>query len=162
MRPLLAFTIGRRTMKIREIMTPEPVCCTPEDTAQKVAKIFKDQNVGSVPVVLDQQSRTLLGMITDRDLCCSVVAMGLDPKTTKIEKMITLSPVSCREGENVDACERLMQEHQIRRIPVVDGEGRCIGIVAQADLALREKPDKVSKIVAEISKPAPEAPRMSA
>jgi CBS domain-containing protein len=149
-------------MKIREIMTPGPVCCTPEDTAQKVAKILRDQNIGSVPVVLDQQSRTLLGMITDRDLCCSTVADGLDPKTTKIEKLISLSPVSCRDGENIDACERLMQEYQIRRIPVVDGEGRCIGIVAQADLALREKPEKVSKTVAEISKPAQQTPGIAA
>ena len=149
-------------MKIREIMTPEPVCCTPEDTAQKVAKILRDQHIGSVPVVLDQQSRTLLGMITDRDLCCSIIADGLDPKTTKIEKTISLNPVSCREGENIEACERLMQQHQIRRIPVVDGEGRCIGIVAQADLALREKPEKISQTVAEISKPAHETPGIAA
>lgn len=149
-------------MKIREIMTPEPVCCTPDDTAQKVAKILRDQNIGSVPVVLDQQSRTLLGMITDRDLCCSIVADGLASKTTKIEKLISLNPVSCRDGENIDACERLMQEHQIRRIPVVDGEGRCIGIVAQADLALREKPEKVSKTVTEISKPAQGTPGIAA
>ena len=149
-------------MKIREIMTPEPVCCTPEDTAQKVAKILRDQNIGSVPVVLDQQSRTLLGMITDRDLCCSIVADGVDPKTKKIEKLISLNPVSCRDGENIDACERLMQEHQIRRIPVVDGEGRCIGIVAQADLALREKPEKISRTVAEISKPAQGTPGIAA
>jgi CBS domain-containing protein len=140
-------------MKVREIMTREPVCCTAEDTAQKVARTMRDQNVGSLPVVLDQQSRTLLGMITDRDLCCTILADGLDPRTTKIEKMISLSPVSCRDGENLDECERLMQSHQLRRIPVVDSEGHCIGIVAQADLALREKPEKVSRIVAEISRP---------
>jgi CBS domain-containing protein len=140
-------------MKVREMMTPEPVCCTPEHTAQKVARILRDQNVGSVPVVLDQQSRTLLGMITDRDLCCAVIADGLDPKTTKIEKMISLNPITCRDGENIDECERLMQSHQLRRIPVVDSEGHCIGIVAQADLALREKPEKVSRTVTEISKP---------
>ena len=140
-------------MKVREMMTGEPVCCTPEDTAQKVARILRDQNIGALPVVLDQQSRTLLGMITDRDLCCNVVADGLDPRTTKIEKMISLSPVTCREGENIDECERLMQSHQLRRIPVVDSEERCIGIVSQADLALREKPEKVSRTLAEISRP---------
>jgi CBS domain-containing protein len=145
-------------MKVREIMTPDPVCCTPEDHAQKIAKIMCEQNVGSVPVVLDQQSRKLLGMITDRDLCCHIVAAGLDPKTTRIEKFITLNPVTCRDGENLENCERLMQEHQIRRVPIVDAEGRCIGIIAQADLALREKAEKVSKTVAEISKPLPEKP----
>ena len=140
-------------MKIREVMTSTPVCCVPEDKAQAVAQIMKERNIGSVPVVVDTQSQRLAGIITDRDLCCFIVAGGLDPKTTTIEKFITREVVVCREGENLDACARLMQEHQIRRIPVVDGEGRLIGIVAQADIALKDKPEKVSKTVAEISKP---------
>lgn len=139
-------------MKVREIMTTNPTCCVPSDTAQRAAQMMRDQDVGSLPVVLDQQSRTLLGMITDRDICCSVVAAGLDPKTTRIEKHISQNPVSCRDGENLEHCEKAMQEHQIRRIPVVDANNQCIGIVAQADLALKEKPEKVSQVVAEISK----------
>jgi len=103
---------------------------------------------------MDQNSRRLVGVITDRDLCCSVVADGLDPKGTAIEKFMTLNPVTCREGENVEICERLMQEHQIRRIPIVDADDRVIGIVAQADLALKDKPERVSKTVAEVSKSA--------
>ena len=95
-------------------------------------------------------------------LCCSIVADGLDPKSTTIEKYISINPVTCREGENLDNCERLMQEHQIRRIPIVDGEGKCIGIVSQADLALRDKPEKVSKTVAEVSKPEEEKPTIAA
>jgi CBS domain-containing protein len=105
-----------------------------------------------MPVVADQQSLKLIGMITDRDLCCSIIAEGLDPKTTKIDKLFTLEPLTCRDGENGESCERLMQEHQVRRIPVVDAEDRVIGIVAQADLALKDKPERVSKTVAEISK----------
>lgn len=139
-------------MKIKEVMSTNPACCTPTDTIQNVAKMMCDRNVGSIPVVDDQQSRTLLGMITDRDLCCSVLAQGLDPKTTRIQEFITYNPISCRDGENIDKCERVMQEHQIRRVPVVDGENRVIGIVAQADVALKEKPEKVHKTVAEISK----------
>ena len=149
-------------MKIRELMTPDPVCCTPEDSAQKVAKILRDQDIGSVLVVMDQSSRKLVGMITDRDLCCSIVAEGLDPASTKIDRLFSLNPVTCREGENINNCEQLMQEHQIRRIPIVDGEERCIGIVTQADLALKENAEKVSKTVAEISKPVPETPAMAA
>jgi CBS domain-containing protein len=141
-------------MKVREVMTTNPVCCMPNDSAQKVARIFREKQIGSLPVVADMQSNKLIGMITDRDLCCSVVADGLDPKSTTIEKFISLNPVTCRDGENLDKCERAMQEHQIRRIPVVDAEGTCIGIVSQADLALKDKPEKVSKTVAEISKPA--------
>jgi CBS domain-containing protein len=111
-----------------------------------------DHNVGSIPIVIDHESRKLVGVITDRDLCCSVVADGLDPKSVTVEKFMTLNPVTCREGENVENCERLMQEHQISRIPIVDAQDRVIGIVAQADLALNDKSERVSKTVAEISK----------
>ncbi len=106
----------------------------PSDKAQNVAKILRDRNVGSLPVVTDQQAHKLVGMITDRDLCCTIIADGLDPRNTTIEKFISVGPVTCRDGENVEKCERAMQEHQLRRIPVVDAEGNCIGIVSQADL----------------------------
>jgi CBS domain-containing protein len=140
-------------MKVKEIMSANPACCTPNYSAQNAAKMMCDHNVGAVPVVVDHQSRALVGMITDRDLCCSIVAHGLDPKTTQLQEFITYTPVSCRDGESVTTCERLMQEHQVRRIPVVDAEGRVIGIVSQADLALKDKPERVHKTVAEISKP---------
>jgi CBS domain-containing protein len=140
-------------MKIREIMSSDPVCCLPGDSAQKVAALLRDNNIGSVPVIESTQSRRLVGMITDRDLCCGVMADGLDPKTAPVGKYVTADVVSCRDGENLDRCERLMQEHQVRRIPVVDGEGRCIGIVSQADLLLKDKPEKAAATVKEISKP---------
>jgi CBS domain-containing protein len=142
-------------MKVREAMTANPVCCLPSDTAQKVAQILRDNNVGSVPVVSDQQSRKLVGMITDRDICCSIVAAGFDTKSTTIEEYLHANPVTCRDGENLDKCERAMQENQIRRIPVIDGNGAVIGIVSQADLALKDNPDKISKTVSAISEPEP-------
>jgi CBS domain-containing protein len=94
-------------------------------------------------------------MITDRDLCCSIIADGLNSQGTRIVEFVSGSPVRCRNGENLDKCERAMQEHQIRRIPLVDGKGRRMGIVAQADLALKDEPGKVSKMVMEISKHEP-------
>ena len=63
------------------------------------------------------------------------------------------NPMAYRDGENLNDCEQAMQKHQIRRIPVVDDEGRCVGIVAQADLALKEKSEKLSQTVTEISRP---------
>jgi CBS domain-containing protein len=140
-------------MKVREVMTQNPTCCLASDTAQKVAQVMRDQNVGAVPVVADQQSRKLVGMITDRDICCLIVAAGVDGKTIPIERFMHRTPVTCRDGENLDKCEKAMQDYQLRRIPVVDGEGVCIGIVSQADLALKDKPEKVSKTVSEISRP---------
>jgi CBS domain-containing protein len=139
-------------MKVREIMSPNPACCTPDDSVQHVAKMMCDLNVGSIPVVVDPQSRFLVGIITDRDLCCRVLAHGLDAKSTRIQEYVTYNPAVCRDGENVEQCERLMQEHQVRRIPVIDKDTHLIGILAQADLALRDKPERVHKTVAEISK----------
>jgi len=139
-------------MKVRDVMSTNPACCTASDSAQMVAKMMRDRNIGAVPVVSDQELRILVGMITDRDFCCSIVADGLDPKTTRVERFISANPIACRDGENLERCERLMQDHQVRRIPVVDSSGSVIGIVSQADLALHDKPERVSKTVAEISK----------
>jgi len=92
-------------MKTKEVMSVNPACCTPNDTAQNVAKMMCDLNVGSIPVVADHQSRTLLGMITDRDLCCRVLAHGLDAKSTRIQEFVSYNPAVCRDGENVEHCE---------------------------------------------------------
>ena len=140
-------------MRVREAMTPDPVCCLTTDSAQQVAGILRKLNVGAIPVVTDHESRKLIGIITDRDLCCAVVANGLDPRSTTIETAVSMKPIACREGENLDDCERLMQERQVRRIPIVDGDERVVGIVALADLALKERPERVAKTVAEVSKP---------
>ena len=139
-------------MKVKEVMSVNPACCTATDSTQKVAKMMCDLNVGSIPVVVDLQSRALVGIITDRDLCCRVLANGWDSKSTQIKEFVTYNPAVCRDGENVERCERLMQEHQVRRIPVVDRENQVIGMVAQADLALKDKPERVHATIAEISK----------
>src|SRR5262245_31080402 len=139
-------------MKVREVMSQNPACCVPTDSAQTVARIMRERNVGAVPVIADRQSRQLIGVITDRDFCCSIVADGLDPKKTTIQKFISVNPISCRDGENIEKCERLMQDHQVRRIPVVNNNGAVIGIVSQADLVLNDRPERVSRMVAEISK----------
>ena len=149
---------GGSSMKVRDAMTLDPVCCVTTDSAQKVAGILYKQGIGSIPVVSDLQSRKLVGMITDRDLCCSVVANGLSAQNTPIEKFTSRNPATCRESDTLDDCERLMQERQVRRIPIVDDDLRVIGIVSQADLALKEKPEKVAKTVAAVSKPQSSAP----
>ncbi len=139
-------------MRVKDMMTQRPVCCRTSDSTQSVAKILREQDVGSLPVIAD--SGQLVGMITDRDLCCTVIAQGLDPASTRIETVMKRNPVSCRAEQSLDACEKLMQVHQVRRVPVVDEEGRCIGVLSQADLARSEQSDKVHRTIAEISKPA--------
>lgn len=139
-------------MKVHEVMTQHPVCCHADDTAQNVAKILRDADVGSIPVI--DGSGRLEGIVTDRDLCCRIVAEGLDPTATSIRGFIKENPITCRGEQSLDSCERLMQAHQIRRILVIDGDGFCIGIVSQADLVRSEPSDKVHRTIAEISKPS--------
>ena len=145
-------------MRVREAMTSNPVCCLATDSAQQVAEVLRQMNIGSLPVVADHESRKLIGIVTDRDLCCSVMANGLDPRNTPITKSISMNPVSCGESQSLDDCERLMQERQVRRIPIVGGDGRVIGIVSVADLALKDKAEGVAKTVVEVSKPQSSAP----
>jgi CBS domain-containing protein len=119
-----------------------------------VAQLLRDEDIGSMPVIADRESQRVEGIITDRDLCCQIVAAGLDPKTTPIGPYITRNPVMCRPEQSLDSCERLMRTHRIRRMPIVDDEVRCVGILSQADLARSEEATKVHTTVAEISRPS--------
>jgi CBS domain-containing protein len=126
-------------MKVQDVMTRHPMCCRLTDTAQRVAQILRDQHIGSMPVVSDGEGKRLEGMITDRDLCCGIVAAGEDPKTTTIAAYVSRKLVRCRPEQSLDSCEKLMQVHQVRRILIVDQEMRCVGIISQADLARSEE-----------------------
>jgi len=139
-------------MLVREAMSKEILFCLPSDTAQAAAKTMKTSGVGALPVVSDSINRRLEGIVTDRDLCCAVVAEAKLAETTKIADVMTRTPVTCVPENTLEDCERLMQKHQIRRLPVVDKEGRCIGMIAQADIALRAAPADVAKTLAEISR----------
>ena len=147
-------------MLVKEIMSRDLIWCTPSDTAQAAAKLMKDRGVGALPVVSDGVVKKLEGIVTDRDLCCTVVANAKLAEATRVAELMTSSPVTCTPENTLEDCEKLMQKHQIRRIPVIDAQGRCIGMVAQADIALHAPAGMVAKTLAEISKtlrPAREA-----
>ena len=140
-------------MKVIEIMTENPACCTPEQTAREAARLMAQNDCGSIPVV-EEGSRRLLGVVTDRDLAIRVLAEGRGPDTPVREAM-TPDPVTCSPDDDVDKVERLMAERQVRRIPVVEN-GRVVGVVAQADLALHPNAvsdREVGHLVEEISQP---------
>jgi CBS domain-containing protein len=141
-------------MLVKDVMSKEVLVCTPSDTAQTAARIMKARGVGALPVVSDAEHRGLEGIVTDRDLCCSVLAEAKLAETIKIADVMTCNPVTCAPENTLDDCEELMQTYQIRRLPVVDAKGQCIGMIAQADLALHASAMKVAKTLAEISKPA--------
>ena len=139
-------------MLVKDVMTKKVIFCTPSDTAQATARAMKLHRVGALPVVSDLVNAKLEGIVTDRDLCCSIVAEAKLPEKTRIAEVMTRNPVTCAPDNTLEDCEALMQEHQIRRIPVVDNRGRCVGIVAQADIALHAPAGIVARTLAEISK----------
>lgn len=138
--------------KCNEVMTKNPLCCLPEDLVTKAAGLMKSENVGSIPVVENEQTKKLVGIVTDRDLTLKILAGGLDAKTTKVDAAMTRKVVTCRAEDDLQKALDAMSEHQLRRIPVVDGDHKIVGIIAQADVATRiDQPQKTAEMVKEIS-----------
>ena len=138
--------------KSRDVMTIDPVFCQPGDSITKVARIMKQEDVGSVPVVESTESRKLVGIITDRDIVVKFVADGRAPDSATVRDAMTPNPASCREDDDVDHALKLMKERQVRRMPIVDAAGRLSGIIAQADVATRvNKDSKTGELVEAIS-----------
>ena len=135
-----------------EVMTRNPVCCLPTTLAVEAAQLMKRENIGPIPVIDDEQGRKLVGIVTDRDLALKIVAEGRDAKSTKVEAVMTRKVVTCHAEDDVQKALDAMAEHQLRRIPVVDKEGKILGIIAQADVATRvNQPDKTAEVVKGIS-----------
>ena len=124
-------------MKIKHVMTKDPTCCVPSDTAQRAAKMMREEDTGVVPIIENEHSRKVIGVVTDRDLCMNVVAEGRDSRTTQVHESMTTTVVSCSPQDSVDKATELMRENQIRRIPVVDEQHQLVGIVAMADMVGR-------------------------
>lgn len=141
-------------MFISEVMTRDVVCCTPWDTARTAAILMKKHGVGAIPVVSDLSDPLLEGIVTDRDLCSGVVAEAKSADAVRISELMTPVPASCEPEFTLEACEELMQQNQVRRIPVVDKRGRCVGVVSQADIALCSPAATAGNMLREISKPA--------
>jgi CBS domain-containing protein len=139
--------------KCSDVMTKDLTCCLPKDTAQTAAQAMKSKDIGAVPVVDSQDTRKLVGIITDRDLALKVVAGGLDARQTSVDGIMSRNLVMCKLEDDLQRALDAMAKSQLRRIPVVDDQGRLAGIIAQADVATRlEKPEATGKVVAQISK----------
>jgi CBS domain-containing protein len=125
-------------------MTREPVCCEPADSISKAAEVMKREDVGSVPVVESRNDARLVGIVTDRDIVVKVVADGRNVEGTTVQDAMTPHPVCCREDDDVSRAVSLMEERQVRRMPVVGADGRLAGIIAQADIATRLHRDRTT------------------
>jgi CBS domain-containing protein len=138
-------------MRVKDIMSKMPFCCTQTDTIQHAAELMKRHDVGSIPVINNNTERKLLGIVTDRDICVNAVAANKATSGLAVSKVMTKSPHTCHVDDPIETCEALMERHQVRRIPVVDSQGICVGIVAQSDVALRDSAAHAGHTVAAIS-----------
>jgi len=134
-----------------EIMTKDPECCVPSDSVMKAAQLMKSEDVGPIPIVEDKKEKKLTGIVTDRDLAIKVVAEARDPKTTQVEEVMSEGLVTCRENDDVQSVLKLMEDNQIRRIPVVDQSDHLLGIIAQADVATRLGSRTTGRVVEQVS-----------
>lgn len=138
--------------KCKDIMTEDVVTATPEDTIIRAAQLMKTEDIGPVLVVNNNESKTLVGIVTDRDIVLKVVAEGMDAQNTRVGDVMSKKLVTCRSDDNVDVAMKAMAQFQLRRIPVVEDTMRLVGIISQADVATRaDAPKKTAEVVKEIS-----------
>jgi CBS domain-containing protein len=134
---------------IRDLMTQNPRAVRPDDTVVDAARMMRDENVGSLPVV---DSDRLIGMVTDRDVSVRVVAEGRDPGEVSVQEIASRNPVTAEATSDLNEALQLMARHQVRRLPVTE-EGRLVGIIAQADVAGEIGDKQTGRLVEAISEP---------
>lgn len=148
-------------MQARELMTADPACCTTDDTLEHAAKLMRENDCGAIPVCESENPGRVVGMVTDRDLAVRGLADGRGPDTD-VRQCMSSDVHSCAPDSSVDEVEETMARHQIRRVPIIDADGKLLGIVAQADLALASNGDvsdeDVGEVVETISHPTKMTP----
>jgi CBS domain-containing protein len=133
---------------IREVMTSNPCAIDADKPVAYAAKMMRDEDVGLAPIV---EGDRLVGTLTDRDIAIRVVAEGRDPESTLVREVASTDLVTIDPQQDLDEALRLMAEHQVRRLPVVEEDGRLVGVVAQADIARQADDRKTGEVVERIS-----------
>ena len=133
---------------IRDVMTSNPQSLESGSSAVDAARIMRDEDTGIVPVV---EGDRLVGTVTDRDITVRVVAEGKDPSSTTVGEISSRELVTIDPQQDLDEALRLMARHQVRRLPVVEEDGKLVGIVAQADVAKHASSERTGDVVEDIS-----------
>jgi CBS domain-containing protein len=134
---------------VQDVMTSNPCSIDSDKSVAYAAKMMRDENVGLAPIV---EGNRLIGTVTDRDIATRVVAEGKDPESTKVTQVASTDLVTVDPQQDLDEALRLMAKHQVRRLPVVEEDGRLVGVVAQADVARNADDARTGEVVEEISK----------
>jgi CBS domain-containing protein len=139
---------GSMHKSIQEAMTPDPTAVEPGTPAQEAARLMKSEDVGALPIV---EGGKLTGMITDRDLAIRVLAEGKDASTA-VGEIASKDVVTVDPQQSLEEAARLMADNQVRRLPVVEEDGRLVGILAQADVAETGHDTLTGELVQQISR----------
>jgi CBS domain-containing protein len=139
-------------MKVKEIMSKDPACCTRESSLQDVAILMSEHDCGEIPVVDNMESKRPVGVVTDRDITIRTVALGKNPLELRARDCMSSPAVTVTPETTVDDCCTLMEENQLRRVPVVDESGCCCGIVSQADIARNASKKDAGELVKDVSR----------
>lgn len=141
---------GTMAKSVREVMTEDPHSIGTSASVVEAARLMREGDIGSLPIT---DGDKLVGMITDRDVTTRVVAEGADLKATSVGDVYSRDVISVAPDDGLDDALQLMARHQVRRLPVVE-DGRLVGVVAQADIALAENEKETGALVEAISKPS--------
>ena len=143
-------------MLVQEVMTADVKCCTMEDSAQTAAQMMKTVDTGVIPVIENSDQPTVVGIVTDRDLCLNVVAEAKNPANVKLREIVSDRVIGCYAEDEVEGVANAMAVYQVRRLPVFDEDGRLLGIVSLGDLS-RERAiesEDSGEVLASVSEPA--------
>jgi CBS domain-containing protein len=138
-------------MTVNEIMTTQPETCAPGTTLQQVAQLMVQHDCGEIPVC-DENGKPI-GVVTDRDIVCRAIATGKNPSRLTALDCMSFPVVATTPDVSVEDCALLMKAHQVRRLPVLDENGNCCGMVSQADLATKGPERATLEVVARVSAP---------
>ena len=138
-------------MRVEDIMSRDPVHCGPDTSLREVAVKMVEFDCGEIPICDDAGKP--IGVITDRDIVCRVVAKGHDPLQSRAEEYMSAPVVTTTPDAPIDECVRLMEQFQVRRLPVVDDAGIFCGMLAQADVARHAAPDTIAEVMEHVSEP---------
>lgn len=138
-------------MKIREIMTPDAQCIRPDETLVDAASLMRQLDVGVLPVCDDD---SVVGMLTDRDIAVRAVAEARDPSNTLVREIMSPGTICVRDDDPVEDAVRIMEEHQIRRAPVLNRDNKLVGIVSLGDIAVDASAALSGEVLKFVSQPA--------
>ena len=149
-------------MNVADVMTRHPRCCTADCSLQAVAQLMAERDCGAIPVVGDLATRRPLGIITDRDIVVRALASERNVYELTVRDCMSSPAYAVTEDIPLKECIELLEQRQVRRMLVVDGEGQCIGIVAQADIATFASKRTAGELLQEVSQPTDAATLSSA